>query len=97
MSITIKEVENFVLMSNDVGAVSFETKHDPRGERELSVRTKDSLSWNNSMLQIGDFYIYQFRLPSIEDGEVVKLKEEDIISKWVVKDNPAYYKQGGLV
>ncbi len=48
-------------------------------------------------IPITDFYIYQFRLPRIEEGDVVKLKEEDIISKWVIKDNPAYYKQGGMM
>ena len=53
--------------------------------------------YTGNTIPITDFYIYQFRLPSIEDGEVVKLKEEDIISKWVVKDNPAYYKQGGIM
>ena len=46
---------------------------------------------------ITDFYIYKFRLPRIEEGEVVQLKEKDIISKWIIEDNPAYYKQGGKI
>ncbi|MBR4388615.1 MAG: hypothetical protein IKT00_05505 [Prevotella sp.] len=45
---------------------------------------------------ITDFYIYQFRLPKIEDGKVIKLKENDIVSRWVILNDPAYYKQGGI-
>ena len=42
-----------------------------------------------------EFYIYKIRLPKIEEGEVVQLREEDIISRWVIFDNPARYRQGG--
>ncbi len=44
-----------------------------------------------------DFYIYKFRLPKIEEGEVVKLTEEDVLARWVFGDNPARYRQGGKI
>lgn len=46
---------------------------------------------------ITDFYIYQFRLPDIKEGDTVKLKKEDIISKWAIFGDPAFYKQGGTI
>lgn len=45
---------------------------------------------------ITDFYIYQFRLPDIAEGDHIMLKKEDIISKWAIFGDPAFYKQGGL-
>lgn len=46
---------------------------------------------------ITDFYIYKIRLPKIEEGDVVQLKDKDILSKWVIQNDPAYYKQGGRI
>ncbi len=45
---------------------------------------------------ITDFYIYKFRLPHWKK-ENVKLKGRDLLSSWVIKGNPSYYKQGGMV
>lgn len=53
--------------------------------------------YTGNTIPITDFYIYQFRLPKIDEGEVVQLSERDILSKWVIKGNPAYYKQGGMM
>ena len=41
-----------------------------------------------------EFCLYKFRLPKIEEGEVVQLREEDILSRWAIFDNPARYRQG---
>ncbi|WP_353166979.1 hypothetical protein [Empedobacter brevis] len=54
------EHEDALLMYNDMGAVTFSTMNDPRGETPKDVRTKDSLEWNNSLLQLEDYYIYQY-------------------------------------
>lgn len=48
-------------------------------------------------IPITDFYIYKFRLPEIVEGEVVQLRREEIISKWMISGNPAFYKQGGAI
>ncbi|WP_313579808.1 hypothetical protein [Chishuiella sp.] len=63
------EHEEALLMYNDMGAVTFSTMNDPRGEKKTEPRTKDSLEWNNSVLQLGEYYIYQYgdcnNLPTI--------------------------------
>ncbi len=51
--------------------------------------------YTGNTIPITDFYIYKFRLPKIEEGLVIQLRETDIISKWMISNNPAYYKQGG--
>lgn len=43
-----------------------------------------------------DFYVYKFRMPSFTEGNV-RLTEKDILSEWVIRGNPAYYKQGGMI
>ncbi|MBQ0139372.1 MAG: hypothetical protein KBT36_08755 [Kurthia sp.] len=60
MSINTITHDEALLMYNDMGAVSFSTMANPRGETNKEIRTKDSLEWTNSILQLGDFYIYQY-------------------------------------
>ncbi len=47
-------------------------------------------------LPITDFYIYKFRLPKVDEGDM-KLEEKDLLSSWVIIGNPSYYKQGGMI
>ena len=52
--------------------------------------------YTGNTIPITDFYIFKFRLPMITEG-AVRLTKEDIMSAWVIQDNPSYYKQGGIV
>lgn len=69
MSIKSLQHEDALLMYNDMGAVTFSTMANPRGETNKDIRTRDSLEWGNSVLQLGDYYIYQYgdtnNLPTI--------------------------------
>lgn len=46
---------------------------------------------------ITDMFIYKFRLPQIQEGEVVELSMTDLLDCWTITGNPAYYKQGGTI
>lgn len=53
--------------------------------------------YTGNTIPITDFYIYKFRLPSIHEGEVVRLTKKDAVSCWTINDSPSYYKQGGMI
>lgn len=45
---------------------------------------------------VTDFFIFKFRLPALHEGDV-KLSRNDLLSSWVIFNNPLYYKQGGAI
>lgn len=53
--------------------------------------------YTGNTITLTDFYIYQFRLPGVQEGDYLKLTKEDIICKWAIFEDPAYYKQGGMM
>ena len=53
--------------------------------------------YTGNTIPITAFYIYKFRLPSLNEGEIVTLGRSDILGSWVICDIPANYKQGGMI